>query len=167
MESRLVRDDADCIYDFVDNFLFVTVKPSQSCFEKFSENPITRHAGLLLMFATFNVILPLSDFITDILTSQTYFQRGHFYWGFCTMLFVFLPFFGRLVMFFQSILKLPINSLMLLLFKKNEDENKKLYPSKMIEFKVLFRGSPELIWHIPPLIIIRSVLLNILFLVLF
>ena len=124
-------------------FFFVTVDRRKK--DKFLEHPIARHVGLLVMFALFNIILPSSDFITDILTSQTFFQQGHYYWGTCTMLFVFLPFMGRFAMFFWSIFKCLIKS-------KSED-----YPNKMTELKVLGHESPELIWHFPPLIILRSV----------
>ena len=124
---------------------FVIVDSTKSCFKKLLEHPSTRHVGLLMMFTTFNVILPSSDFITDILTTQSYFQRGHFYWGFCTMFFVFLPFLGRLSAFVLSLL-------MCLIKRIRISQN---YPNKMTKAKVLCRRSSELIWHFPPLIIVR------------
>ena len=140
---------SECSFCF-DSFDYIfTVDHSRTCCKNVFE-----HVGLLVKFALFNIILPSSDFITDILTAQSFFQRGHFYWGFCTMLFVFLPFLGRLAMFLWSIVKLPLISLNYLLFKKAEDE---FYPNKMTELQVICRGSLELIWHFPPLIIFRSV----------
>jgi hypothetical protein len=100
------------------------------------------------MFATFNVALPLSDFITDILTSQAFFQRGHFYWGLCTLSFVFLPFVGRLAIGVTRIFNC---------FLSKSSPGDKQYPTKMIHFKVLCGEVPELIWHFPPLNIVRSV----------
>ena len=126
-------------------FIFIPVVRSKNCFVKILKHPSTRHVGLLMMFSVFNVVVPLSDFITDILTAQSFFQQGHFYWGICTMLFVFLPFLGRLLVFLLKIVIFRI--------KRNGDD----YPNKMTEFKALCHGSPELIWHFPPLIIIRSV----------
>jgi hypothetical protein len=98
------------------------------------------------MFAIFNVILPSSDFVSDILTSQTFFAGNHYYWGFCTLFFVFLPLLGKLVMFASAIA--------MCFFRKVDT---RYYPNKMTKFKVLCKGSPELIWHIPPLIIVRLV----------
>jgi hypothetical protein len=117
----------------------------KKCFQKISQHPITKHVGLLLMFATFNIFLPLADFVTDILTAQSFFQSDHFYWGGCTLFFVILPFLGRLLVFIFSIAKC--------FFGKLESN---IYPNKMTEFQDLCsRGFPELIWHFPPLIVLR------------
>ncbi len=75
------------------NYKNLVLLSEQSCFQ----NPVARHLGLLLTFAVFNVVVPFSDFITDVLTAQTFFQSGHFYWGCCTLLFVFLPVLGKLI----------------------------------------------------------------------
>jgi hypothetical protein len=68
------------------------------------------------------------------------------------MLFVFLPFLGRVTMFCVSILKFIARHFM---FKNEEDEEEKLYPNKMTEFKVLLRRFQGLVWHFPPIIILR------------
>ncbi len=110
-------------------------------FKKFYQHPITKHAGLLLMFAIFNIIVPSADFITDILTAKSFFQTGHLQPGWLTLLFVFWPFFGRLLVFIAKCF-----------FGKLDYT---LYPSKKTKCIVLCRRSPELIWHFPPLIIVR------------
>jgi hypothetical protein len=42
-------------------------------------------------------------------------------------------------------------------FLKKIDKAFEKYPNKMTKFKVLCGGSPQLIWHFPPLNIVRSV----------
>ena len=122
---------------------FAVVDQSKNKLWKFLKHPITQHVLLLTKFALFNILLPFSDFVTDILTSQSYFQRGHSYWGICTILFVFLPFFGRFVVFIWSIAKC--------LFKRKSER----FPNKITELKVICRGSPALLLHFPPLLIFR------------
>jgi len=134
---------------------------NKTCFKKCFQHPVFQDLGLWLMFAIFNVILPSSDFVSDILTShrhivtsshrhiltsQTFFARKHYYWGFCTLFFVFLPLLGKLLMFISTIV---------MCFLRKVDT--RYYSNKMTKFKVLCKGSPELIWHIPPLIIVRLV----------
>jgi hypothetical protein len=114
---------------------------NKTCFKKCFQHPIFQDLGLWLMFAIFNVILPSSDFVTDILTSQTFFARNHYYWGFCTLFFVFLPLLGKLVMFASTIA--------LCFFRKVDT---RYYSNKMTKFKEVLC---KLIWHIPPLIIVR------------
>jgi hypothetical protein len=72
-------------------------------------------------------------------------MRDHFYWGFCTLLFVFLPFLARLAMF------LFIN-IQWFLKKYNEFPE---FPNKTSRFRILWKESSKLIWQLPPLTIIR------------
>ncbi len=113
----------------------------------FFQHPITQHVALLLKFFLFNVLLPGMDISTDVRTAESYFLRGHFYWGFCTLLFVFLPFLGKFLILILNIVKCFVRKL----------DTLEKYPNKITKFKVLCRRSPELIWHFPPLIILRSV----------
>ena len=129
------------------------LKDCNKCFKKISRNPITKHRGLLLKFFIFNIFVPLTDFGTDIWAAQSFFQKGDFYWSSCTLLFVFLPFLGRLSIFFATSLKYLVSSLTL--NAKEDVYDKEKYRNKMTKLKILCSRSPELIWHFPPLNILR------------
>ncbi len=54
----------------------------------------------LVVFLLFRVILPSCDVITDIVTGISLCQRGHFRWGFATLVLIFCPFLAGLVQYF-------------------------------------------------------------------
>jgi hypothetical protein len=91
------------------------------------------------------------DIYTDVKTGESFLMRSHFYWGFCTMLFGFLPFLARLAMFFFNIIQC---------FVKEVDINIENFPSKTTRFKVFWSEFSELLWHLQPISIVRSVFTN-------
>ena len=129
-------------------FTWIVFKQCKEWITKLFQHPITQHIILLMKFLIFNILLPGMDIYTDARTGESFFMRGHFYWGFCTLLFVFLPFLARLVMFFFNIIQC---------FVKKIDVNTENFPNKKTRLKVLLKGSSKLLWHLPPISIIRSV----------
>ena len=57
------------------------------------------HLGLVAKFFFFNVFLLTLDIGTDMNTGYTYFSKGDYYWGLCTILIIFAPF-GAQILFF-------------------------------------------------------------------
>jgi hypothetical protein len=91
-------------------------------------------------------VLPGMDIYTDVKTGESFITHGHFYWGFCTMLFVFLPFLERLAI--------------IQCFVKEVDINIENLPNKTIRFKVLWSVFSELFWHLQHVSIVRSAFTN-------
>ena len=112
------------------------------CWSTYCNHAITNHCLLIIKFIAFNIILPSWDIYTDVITAFTFFKQNHIYWGSCTLVFVFLPFVGRLLMFTFSLGQIII--------KKKVPE----HASKWHHIKKFIKKS-DILWHIPPLVILR------------
>ena len=112
------------------------------CCSTYFNHPITNHCLLIIKFIAFNIILPSWDIYTDVITAFTFFKQNHIYWGSCTLVFVFLPFVGRLLMFTFSLVQIII--------KKKVPE----HASKWHHIKKFIKKS-DILWHITHLVILR------------
>jgi hypothetical protein len=63
---------------------------------------------MLLMFFIFNVVLIISDIVTDFITAVNFFNDGHFYWAIFTIMPMFAPFVVRFSVALVELAKVSI-----------------------------------------------------------
>ena len=121
------------IYSFDDMHVsFIQLAGLQAIKDAFG-GPKVQHALLLLKFFAFSVAFLAADIVTDISTAVDFFKRGDFYWGLFTLLPIFAPLLGQLLVTLANILT----------FKRTKAGHKlKLAYNWKNELK-------QLIWQIP------------------
>ncbi len=103
---------------------------------------VRQHCLILLKFFFFNVILVASDIGSDILTARNFFATKNNFWASLTLLFVFMPFLARIVIYLVDLAKcLSYN-----VGRLKVDRSR---------LKIQKQEFPYLIWHFPLLHPIR------------
>ena len=66
--------------------------------------PKVQHALMLINFFTFSVALITADIATDISTALDFLKRGDFYWGLFTLIPIFAPLMGQILITLSSLI---------------------------------------------------------------
>ncbi len=102
-------------------------------------HPKAKHFLILLKFFIFNVLLVSLDIGSDVGTAVNFYNRGHSYWGSLTLLFIFMPFFARILVFLLNVSKC---------FSCNKT-SKFYMKADETKLKIQRQEFSKLMWHIP------------------
>ena len=128
------------------NWQFFPDEPEKSSrWSSFKKHPKTKHCLSLVRFFSFRIVQPTMDLSTDVQTAQAFFNENHFYWGISTLAFVLMPFVARVLILIFQVAQIAVN-------KKDPD-----YPSKWFHIRWFIKKS-QILWHLPPINILRWVL---------